>query len=99
MRKIGKNVLRYQERCCVWMKMTRIKSTKSKLKNIRLFTDFGGIGFYKIIKIYEWKEYCAVLILKTHYFQDIIGGKVVGMKFNLEKLWIYKSTILFKIQQ
>ena len=31
------------------------------------------------------KEYCAVLILKTHYFQDIIGGKVVGMKFNLEK--------------
>ena len=29
--------------------------------------------------------YFAGLILKTHYFQDIIGGKVVGMKFNLEK--------------
>ena len=71
MRKIGKNVLRYQERCCVWMKRTRIKSTKSKLKNIRLFTDFGGIGFYKIIKIYEWKEYCnnAVTPSGSHWFK------------------------------
>ena len=31
------------------------------------------------------KEYFAGLILKTHYFQDIIGGKVIGMKFSLER--------------
>lgn len=71
MRKIENNVCRLRERCCVWMKRTRIKSTKSKLKNIRLFTDFGGIGFYKIIKIYEWKEYCnnAVTPSGSYWFK------------------------------
>lgn len=37
-------------------KRTRMK-TRKLLKGQRLFTDFGGIGFYKILKIYEWKEY------------------------------------------
>ena len=71
MRGRGKNVWKYQERCCVWMKRTRIKSTKSKLKNIRLFTDFGGIGYYKILKIYEWKEYVksAVTPSGSHWFK------------------------------
>ena len=37
---------------------TKIKAIKLPICGKRLFTDFGGIGFYKIIKIYEWKEYC-----------------------------------------
>ena len=89
MRKRGKNVLRYQERCCAWMKRTRIKSTKKKKKNIRLFTDFGGIGFYKIIKIYEWKEYCnnAVTLDGSHWFKNSMAkiktesGIVMKMPF------------------
>ena len=39
-------------------KRTKIKSSKSnRLKGVRLFTDFGGIGFYKVLKFYDWKEY------------------------------------------
>ena len=52
-------------------KRTRIKSSKSnKLKGVRLFTDFGGIGFYKIIKFYDWKEYCANAVTPSgsHWF-------------------------------
>ena len=41
------------------------------------------------------KEYFAGLILKTHYFQDIIGGKVIGMKFNLERWWADENEIQF----
>lgn len=37
-------------------KRTRMKSS-NRLKGKRLFTDFGGIGFYKVLKIYDWKEY------------------------------------------
>jgi len=51
------------------------------LKGKRLFTDFGGIGFYKVLKIYEWKEYhkntetpsgshwlkCSMAKIKTEY--------------------------------
>lgn len=39
-------------------KRTRMKTSK-RLNGKRLFTDFGGIGYYKILKIYEWKEYCS----------------------------------------
>lgn len=41
-------------------KRTRLKTSKAiykVLKGKKLFTDFGGIGFYKVLKIYEWKEY------------------------------------------
>ena len=41
------------------------------------------------------KEYFAGLILKTHYVQDIIGGKVIGMKFNLERWWADENEIQF----
>ena len=37
---------------------TKIKTIKLPICGKRLFTDFGGIGYYKILKIYEWKEYC-----------------------------------------
>ena len=33
-----------------------MKSCK-RLNGVRLFTDFGGIGYYKVLKIYDWKEY------------------------------------------
>ena len=41
------------------------------LKGKRLFTDFGGIGFYKVLKIYDWKE-ChknAETPSGSHWFQ------------------------------
>ena len=37
-------------------KRTRMKSG-NMLKGKRLFTDFGDIGYYKVLKIYDWKEY------------------------------------------
>ena len=37
-------------------KRTRMKSSRKLLKGKRLFTDFGGIGFYKVLKIYDWKQ-------------------------------------------
>ena len=50
---------------------TKIKATKLPICGARLFTDFGGIGYYKILKIYEWKEYCnnAVTPDGSHWFQ------------------------------
>ena len=50
---------------------TKIKAIKLPICGKRLFTDFGGIGFYKIIKIYEWKEYCnnAVTPSGSHWFK------------------------------
>lgn len=36
---------------------TRIKNVHFDLKENRLFTDFGGICYYKVLKIYRWKEY------------------------------------------
>lgn len=39
-------------------KRTRIKAS-NPLKGKRLFTDFGGICYYKVLKVYNWKEYCA----------------------------------------
>ena len=58
-------------------KRTRLKASKI-LKGKRLFTDFGGIGFYKIIKIYEWKEYCnnAVTPSGSHWFQHYSMAKI-----------------------
>ena len=50
-------------------KRTRIK-TGNTLKGKRLFADFGGIGYYKVLKIYDWKEYCAnaVTLSGSHWF-------------------------------
>lgn len=51
-------------------KRTRLKTSKI-LKGKRLFTDFGGIGFYKVLKIYNWKEYSAYAVTPdgSHWFQ------------------------------
>ena len=51
-------------------KRTRLKPSK-RLKGKRLFTDFGGIGFYKVLKIYDWKEYSANAETPSgsHWFQ------------------------------
>ena len=41
---------------------TRLKTNRAIYKALngkKLHTDFGGIGFYKVLKIYEWKEYSA----------------------------------------
>lgn len=48
---------------------TRIKTSK-RLNGKRLFTDFGGIGYYKVLKIYDWKEYCAYAVTPggSHWF-------------------------------
>lgn len=50
-------------------KRTRIK-TGNTLKGKRLFTDFGGIGYYKVLKMYDWKEYCANAVTPSgsHWF-------------------------------
>ena len=50
---------------------TKIKAIKMPICGERLFTDFGGIGYYKILKIYEWKEYCnnAVTPGGSHWFK------------------------------
>ena len=50
---------------------TKIKAIKLSICGKRLFTDFGGIGFYKILKIYEWKEFCnnAVTPSGSHWFK------------------------------
>ena len=50
---------------------TKIKAIKLPICGKRLFTDFGGIGYYKILKIYEWKEYCnnAVTPYGSHWFK------------------------------
>lgn len=54
-------------------KRTRIKRSNASYitKNKRLFTDFGGIGFYKILKIYDWKEYHANAVTPdgSHWFK------------------------------
>ena len=51
---------------------TKIKATKLPICGARLFTDFGGIGYYKILKIYEWKEYVksAVTLDGSHWFKN-----------------------------
>ena len=51
-------------------KRSRMKSSNI-LKGKRLFTDFGGIGFYKVLKVYEWKEYHknAETPSGSHWFQ------------------------------
>lgn len=51
-------------------KRTRLKASK-RLNGEKLFTDFGGIGFYKVLKIYDWKEYSANAETPTgsHWFQ------------------------------
>ena len=51
-------------------KRTRMKSI-NHLRGEMLFTDFGGIGFYKVLKIYEWKEYHknAETPNGSHWFQ------------------------------
>lgn len=52
---------------------TRIKKSNATkvLKGKRLFSDFGGIGYYKILKIYNWEQYCegAELPDGNHWFQ------------------------------
>ena len=50
---------------------TKIKAIKLPICGKRLFTDFGGIGYYKILKIYEWKEYCnnSVTPDGSHWFK------------------------------
>lgn len=52
-------------------KRTRMKSSRKLLKGKRLFTDFGGIGFYKVLKIYDWKEYSANAVTPdgSHWFK------------------------------
>ena len=52
-------------------KRTRMKKIHKMLKGNRLFTDFGGIGYYKVLKIYEWKEYHehAETPTGSHWFQ------------------------------
>ena len=52
-------------------KRTRLKGKKLSVCNKRLFADFGGIGYYKILKIYDWKEYCksAETLSGSHWFQ------------------------------
>lgn len=59
-------------------KINNLKHKRTKLKRVltyeigkRLFTDFGGICFYKIIKVYKWKEYCryAVSPNRSHWFE------------------------------
>ena len=68
---------------------TKIKAIKLPICGKRLFTDFGGIGFYKIIKIYEWKEYCnnAVMPSGSHWFKNSMAkiktesGIVMKMPF------------------
>ena len=43
-------------------KRTRLKTNRAiykALKGKKLYTDLGGICFYKVLKIYEWKEYSA----------------------------------------
>ena len=54
---------------------TKIKAIKLPICGKRLFTDFGGIGYYKILKIYEWKEYCnnAVTPGGSHWFKHSIA--------------------------
>lgn len=49
---------------------TRIKTSR-RLNGKRLFTDFGGIGYYKVLKIYDWKEYSAHAETPSgsHWFQ------------------------------
>lgn len=51
---------------------TKIKPIKLHICGERLFTDFGGIGYYKILKIYEWKEYVksAVALDGSHWFKN-----------------------------
>lgn len=55
-------------------KRTRIKSSKTILVGKRLFTDFGGIGYYKVLRHYEWKEYSpnAELPNGSHWFKHSI---------------------------
>lgn len=55
-------------------KRTRIKSSKTQLVGVRLFTDFGGIGYYKILRHYEWKEYHQHVELPngSHWFKKSI---------------------------
>lgn len=38
-------------------KRTRVKTSKTALVGQLLYTDFGHIGYYRIIKHYNWKEY------------------------------------------
>jgi len=59
-------------------KRTRIKAKKSALKGKRLFTDFGGLGYYRVLKYYQWKEYCenAENLDGTHWF----GRSMVKIK-------------------
>ena len=73
---------------------------------IQMAIDYGIFCLKNLMKMEEevvgqfhdlnLKEYFAGLILKTHYFQDIIGGKVIGMKFNLEICWTDESTLLLE---
>lgn len=50
-------------------KRTRMRTSK-RLNGFRLFTDFGGICYYKVLKIYDWKEYCANAVTPggSHWF-------------------------------
>ena len=54
-------------------KRTRIKrgNPNKVIKSSRLFTDFGGIGYYKILKLYDWKEYSANAVTPdgSHWFK------------------------------
>ena len=76
---------------------------------IQMAIDYGIFCLKNLMKMEEevvgqfhdlsLKEYFAGLILKTHYFQDIIGGKVIGMKFSLERWWADKSEILLGMKK
>lgn len=56
----------------------------------RLFTDFGGIGFYKIVSIYGWKEYseCGELPGGSHWFEHSLAiiRSEYGVKYSIP--WI-----------
>ena len=51
-------------------KRTRMKADK-RLIGERLFTDFGAIGYYRVLKVYDWEEYCANAVTHSgsHWFK------------------------------
>ena len=59
-------------KCSEMKNRTKIKPIKLPICGERLLTDFGGIGYYKILKIYEWKEYVksAVTPSGNHWFKN-----------------------------
>lgn len=67
-------------------KRTRIRPIKLKLKSNRLFTDFGGISYYKVLRFYRYLDYCESAITPTgsHWFSHEI------VKIRTESGVVYK---------